>query len=66
MSQETYRKVKDSSLAAIAAAIQQKGETSAALVFPNGFISAIEAIVAGGIPSNYGKITYNGASLRVE
>ena len=65
MSAETYRKVKDSSLAAVAAAIQQKGGTSEPLVFPAGFVAAIGEIRTE-IPSNYGKITYNGSRLKVE
>ena len=91
------RKVNDSSLAAVAVAIQQKGGTSAALVFPDGFVSAIEALDAdsavtplsvtptdeeqvfnppagykygrvtvAAIPQNYGKISFDGATLRVE
>lgn len=93
---ETYRKVKDSSLAAVAQAILQKGGTTTPLTFPTGFVSAIGAIstekpvtplqVTPGdeqqvfdppegynfgrvtvdkIPSNYGKISFNGAALTV-
>lgn len=43
-----YRKVNDDSLAAVAAAIRAKGGTSEPLAFPDGFISAISAIQAGG------------------
>ena len=40
----TYRKVNDTSLASVADAIREKGGTSDALVFPDGFISAIQAV----------------------
>ena len=43
-----YRKVDDTSLSSVANAIREKGGTSDALVFPDGFDSAIEAIKAGG------------------
>ena len=43
-----YRKVDDTSLSSVADAIREKGGTSDALVFPDGFVSAIEAIKAGG------------------
>lgn len=43
-----YRKVDDTSLASVADAIRSKGGTSDALVFPDGFVSAISAIQAGG------------------
>ncbi len=97
MPTETYRSVKDSSLDALAQAIQQKGGTTAPLMFPTGFISAIAAIdtalptqtlqvtpgdaqqifdppsgytygrvTVDAIPSNYGKISFNGAALTVE
>ena len=43
-----YRKVNDTSLASVADAIRAKGGTSDALVFPEGFLSAISAIQTGG------------------
>ena len=43
-----YKKVTDRSLTSVANAIRAKGGTSDALVFPNGFISAISAIQTGG------------------
>ena len=43
-----YRKVDDTSLASVADAIRSKGGTSDALVFPDGFVSAISAIPTGG------------------
>ena len=43
-----YRKVNDNSLASVADAIRSKGGTSDALVFPEGFVSAISAIQTGG------------------
>ena len=43
-----YRKVDDTSLASVADAIRSKGGTSDALVFPDGFVSAISAIQTGG------------------
>ena len=43
-----YRKVNDTSLASVADAIRAKGGTSDALVFPDGFVSAISAIQTGG------------------
>ena len=43
-----YRKVDDASLASVADAIRSKGSTSDGLVFPEGFVSAISAIQAGG------------------
>lgn len=52
--------VEDSSLISIADAIREKGGTDADLVFPSGFISAIEAIEASGeIPEGYIKPTGN-------
>ena len=42
-----YRKVNDTSLASVADAIREKGGTSDALVFPDGFVSAISAIQTG-------------------
>ena len=44
----SYRKVNDNSLASVADAIRSKGGTSNALVFPDGFVSAISAIQTGG------------------
>ena len=43
-----YRKVNDNSLASVADAIRSKGGTSDALVFPDGFVSAISSIQTGG------------------
>ena len=43
-----YRKVDDASLASVADAIRSKGGISDGLVFPEGFVSAISAIQAGG------------------
>ena len=43
-----YRKVDDASLSSVADAIRSKGGTSDALVFPDGFVTAIHAIQAGG------------------
>ena len=43
-----YRKVDDTSLSSVADAIREKGGTSDTLVFPDGFVTAIEAIKAGG------------------
>ena len=42
-----YRKVNDTNLASVADAIRSKGGTSDALVFPDGFVSAISAIQTG-------------------
>lgn len=55
-----YRKVNDNSLASVADAIRSKGGTSDALVFPDGFVSAISAIQTGGsAPSLQSKsVTY--------
>ena len=55
-----YRKVNDNSLASVADAIRSKGGTSDALVFPDGFASAISAIqTGGGAPSLQSKsVTY--------
>ena len=54
----SYRKVNDNSLASVADAIRSKGGTSDALVFPNGFVSAISAIqTGGGAPSRQAKLT---------
>lgn len=53
-----YRKVNDNSLASVADAIRSKGGTSNALVFPDGFVSAISAIQTGGsAPSQQAKLT---------
>lgn len=56
----SYRKVNDNSLASVADAIRSKGGTSNALVFPDGFVSAISAIqTGGGAPSLQSKsVTY--------
>lgn len=43
-----YRKVNDISIASVADAIRAKGGTSDAIVFPDGFVSAISAIQTGG------------------
>ena len=43
-----YRKINDNSLASVADAIRSKGGASDALVFPDGFVSAISAIQTGG------------------
>ena len=43
-----YRKVNDNSLVSVADPIRSKGGTSDALVFPDGFVSAISAIQTGG------------------
>ena len=54
----SYRKVNDNSLASVADAIRSKGGTSDALVFPDGFVSAISAIqTGGGAPSQQAKLT---------
>ena len=54
----SYRKVNDNSLASVADAIRSKGGTSNALVFPDGFVSAISAIqTGGGAPSQQAKLT---------
>ena len=94
---EIYRKVTDSSLNALAQTILTKGGTTTPLTFPDGFISAIQAIdtalpttplsvtpgdeaqvfnapsgytygqvTVAAIPSNYGKISYNGGTIKVE
>ena len=64
-----YRKVNDTSLASVADAIRAKGGTSDALVFPDGFVSAISAIqTGGGVTGNiaYGTITPADASVNLE
>lgn len=43
-----YRKVDEASLTAVANSIRAKGGTTGALAFPNGFVSAVQAIQAGG------------------
>lgn len=43
-----YRKVDDASLTAVADSIREKGGTTGALAFPDGFVSAVQAIQAGG------------------
>ena len=43
-----YRKVNDTSLSSVADAIREKGGTSDALIFPEGFVTAISEIQAGG------------------
>lgn len=43
-----YRKVDETSLTAVADAIRAKGGTSGQLEFPDGFVSAVEAIQSGG------------------
>ena len=63
----------DTDLTAVANAIRTKGGTSAQMAFPNGFVSAVQAIPTGGgytlndvVESNFGtgKITYNGTHLK--
>ena len=43
-----YRKVDEASLTAVADSIREKGGTTGALAFPDGFVSAVQAIQAGG------------------
>ena len=43
-----YRKVDEASLTAVADSIRAKGGTTGALAFPDGFVSAVQAIQAGG------------------
>ena len=43
-----YRKVDEASLTAVADSIREKGGTTVALAFPDGFVSAVQAIQAGG------------------
>ena len=45
--------VQPSELTAVADAIREKGETSAQLVFPGGFVSAIQDISGGGLELNF-------------
>lgn len=56
--------VEKKDMMAVADAIRTKGGTSASLEFPNGFVSAIENINPL-IPSNYGRIEYDGSILTV-
>lgn len=51
-------------LIAVADAIRTKGGTSAPLEFPSGFVTAINDITTP-IPSNYGRIEYDGSILTV-
>ena len=54
----SYRKVNDNSLASVADAIRSQGGTSDALVFPDGFVSAISATqTAGGAPRRHATLT---------
>lgn len=55
----------DSDLISIANAIRTKGGTSAQLEFPNGFISAVQAIPTGGSPTGTKQITTNGTGIDV-
>jgi hypothetical protein len=57
--------VNDTSLTAVANAIRTKGGTSASLVFPNGFVSAIQAIPtgSGGTPRTSDDLTVSGATV---
>lgn len=41
-----YRKVDEKSLSAVADSIREKGGTTGALAFPDGFVSAVQAIQA--------------------
>ena len=50
----------DGDLTSVANAIRQKGGTSAALSFPAGFVSAVQAIPTGITPSGTVNITANG------
>ena len=52
----------DSELEAVADAIRAKGATSALLVYPNGFVSAINAIPTGITPAGTISITSNGST----
>lgn len=54
-----YRKVDESSLTTIADAIRDKGGTSDALTFPDGFAEAISAIESGGIDTSDATATAN-------
>ena len=59
-----YKKVNDASLASVADAIRKKGGTSDALVFPEGFVSAISAIQTGGGGALLVKV--DGTTLKIE
>ena len=50
---ETLYTAKTEDLIAVADAIRAKGETSAQLVFPGGFVSAIQDISGGGLELNF-------------
>lgn len=50
----------DGDLTSVANAVRQKGGTSAALSFPAGFVSAVQAIPTGITPSGTKNITTNG------
>lgn len=52
--------VEESNLSDVADAIRAKAETSGGLVFPDGFISAVEGIQKGIIPTGTKSITTNG------
>lgn len=52
-------------LTAVANAIRAKGGTSGSLVFPNGFIQAIQNIITGIIPTGNKEITENGNNIDV-
>lgn len=54
----------EADLTAVADAIRTKGGTSASLEFPSGFVDAIQNITTP-IPSNYGRIEYDGSILTV-
>ena len=59
-----YKKVDDTSLSSVADAIRAKGGTSDALVFPEGFVSAISAIQTGGGGALLVKV--DGTTLKIE
>lgn len=52
-------------LTAVANAIRTKGGTSGKLVFPNGFIQAIQNIITGIVPTGNKEITENGNNIDV-
>lgn len=56
----------DSELEAVADAIRAKGATSALLVYPNGFVSAINAIPTGITPTGTKSITISAAGTTTE
>ena len=56
----------DSDLEAVADAIRAKGATSALLVYPNGFVSAINAIPTGITPTGTKSITISAAGTTTE